>query len=268
MSEMMRLNIRHVTSYDYDGPVPYGLLQLRMTPRPGATQNVIAWKTTVAGGKMQLAFDDQHSNRVELLAFDPGTTALQIISEGVVEVRDAAGVTGLHQGYAPLWLFERPTPRTQSGAKVRALVASISKGLSSLEAMHVLMAAVSDAVRYKIGETDSGTTAEEALTLGQGVCQDHAHVFISAARLMGYPARYVSGYLSSDGDSNAAHAWAEAYLPDLGWVGFDAANSICPDARYVRVATGLDYAEAAPVSGTRHGPAEERLSVNVVVQQQ
>ncbi|ARO14782.1 putative transglutaminase protein [Ketogulonicigenium robustum] len=266
----MRLNIRHVTTYDYDGPVPYGLLQLRMTPRDSQNQRVLSWDSTVEGGRLQLQFDDQHGNGVALLAFDPGTTQLSIISTGVVEVTDAAGVVGPHQGFVPLWLYQHATPRTAIGPRVRALVSGLGRGRPPLDALHALMAAVGETVAYKTGQTDARTTAEEALAIGQGVCQDHAHVFIAAARHMGHPARYVSGYLSTEDGSatEAAHAWAEVYLPDLGWLGFDPANGICPDARYVRVATGLDYAEAAPVSGTRHGPAQEHLSVNVVVQQQ
>jgi len=113
-------------------------------------------------------------------------------------------------------------------------------------------------------------TAEDALEAGHGVCQDHAHSFIACCRYMDIPARYVSGYLMMDDriDQDATHAWAEAYVEGLGWVGFDVSNGISPDTRYVRVATGLDYAEAAPVSGTRFGSAGEALAVQVQVQQQ
>ena len=107
------------------------------------------------------------------------------------------------------------------------------------------------------------------LALGAGVCQDHAHVFISAARLLGHPARYVSGYLMMDDRTHqeATHAWAEVLIEDLGWVGFDVSNGISPDERYVRIATGLDYREAAPISGIRFGTGEERLHVSIQVQQ-
>ena len=95
-------------------------------------------------------------------------------------------------------------------------------------------------------------------------------MFIACARLMGVPARYVSGYLMMDDRvvQDATHAWAEAWLPELGWVGFDISNAISPDTRYVRLATGLDYFEAAPVSGMRFGASGERMSVTVEVQQQ
>jgi transglutaminase-like putative cysteine protease len=132
------------------------------------------------------------------------------------------------------------------------------------------MTAVRDTVVYESGRSHSGTTAEEAVQAGFGVCQDHAHVFIAAARHMGVAARYVSGYLlmAEQEAQGAMHAWAEAFIPGLGWVGFDPPNDICPDMTHVRVATGLDYRDAAPVSGMRFGAGAERLSVTVAVQQQ
>jgi transglutaminase-like putative cysteine protease len=131
------------------------------------------------------------------------------------------------------------------------------------------MATVGVRVRYTPGTTSTETSAEEALKLGAGVCQDHSHVFVSAARTMGFPARYVSGYLMMDGTTvqAASHAWAEAHVQGLGWVAFDAANGISPDERYVRVATGLDYRDAMPVSGIRLGQAQEQLAVTITVEQ-
>jgi transglutaminase-like putative cysteine protease len=136
--------------------------------------------------------------------------------------------------------------------------------------MHELAGAVHAAIRYETGRSDVGWSAEEALAAGHGVCQDHTHAFLACARYLDIPARYVSGYLMMNDrvEQSATHAWAEAHLPDLGWVGFDVSNGISPDTRYVRVATGLDYGDAAPVSGTRYGSGGERLSVVVQVQQQ
>ena len=102
------------------------------------------------------------------------------------------------------------------------------------------------------------------------MCQDHAHIFIGAARALGIPARYVSGYLMMNDriEQEAAHAWAEAQVDGLGWVGFDVSNGISPDPRYVRVATGRDYRDAAPVTGISFGAATEDLHVDVAVEQQ
>jgi len=130
-----------------------------------------------------------------------------------------------------------------------------------------LMDAVRDAIDYRVGETHASTNAAEALEHGFGVCQDHTHVFLAAARRIGIPARYVSGYLriGEEGEHDAGHAWAEAYIDGLGWVGFDVANRICPTEAYVRVASGLDYLDAAPVRGYRRGGGEESLDVRLRV---
>jgi transglutaminase-like putative cysteine protease len=139
-----------------------------------------------------------------------------------------------------------------------------------LDRLHHLMALVRDRVAYEAGTTHAHTTAADALAEGRGVCQDHAHVFISAARVLGTPARYVNGYFVSGGDgpSEAHHAWAEAWVEGLGWVGFDPANAMCPTDRYIRLNTGLDALSAAPVRGLRRGDSEESLDVIVEVAQQ
>jgi transglutaminase-like putative cysteine protease len=124
---------------------------------------------------------------------------------------------------------------------MRELASRFTLGAGAdLEVLHELSHAVHGAVAYEKGHTDAATTGEQALELGRGVCQDHAHVFIGAARLLGVPARYVSGYLLMDTGTaqDAGHAWAEVHVPGLGWVGFDPSNEICPDSRYVRVAVG------------------------------
>ena len=111
---------------------------------------------------------------------------------------------------------------------------------------------MSDAVAYRAGVTTSDTTAAEAFSLGAGVCQDHAQVFIAASRALGIPARYVSGYLLAGEDDALyeTHGWAEACLPDLGWIGFDPSNRVCVTERYLRLASGLDANEAAPIRGS------------------
>jgi transglutaminase-like putative cysteine protease len=267
MRNAMRLSIRHVTTYDYGAPIGWGLGQLRLTPKATRAQRVLSWDVSVEGGRRELCFKDHNRNHVDLVSFEPEATRLVIEARGEVEVDDAAGVHGPHGGFAPLWLFERVTPRTQAGQGCLRIIEALPVEPRVLARLHDLSAAVAEAVTWTEGAGDAGRGAEEALAAGTGVCQDQAHVFIACARAMGIPARYVSGHLLLDGrdEAPASHAWAEAWVPDLGWVGFDVANAMCPDDRYVRVATGLDYAEAAPVSGTRQGAGPERLAVSVEV---
>ena len=265
----MLLTIRHVTRYRFDTPVVYGLQQVRKTPKSSGQQKVLDWSTTVEGGQLEARFEDHHHNVVDLLGLARGASDVAVISEGTVEVEDTHGIVGRHRGPAPLWLYARPTERTRIGSECRRLLREV-QGASDLDRLHGLMALVSGAVRYEIGASQPDWGAEEALAAGRGVCQDHAHVFLACAREMGFPARYVSGYLMLDDreTQDAMHAWAEAHVEGLGWVGFDVSNGISPDIRYVRVATGLDYADAAPVTGTRIGGQGESLSVEIAVAQQ
>jgi len=136
--------------------------------------------------------------------------------------------------------------------------------------MHDLMVTIHKTMTFDTDPTHTGTTAGEALALGRGVCQDYVHIFIAAARAGGFPARYVGGHFHrSDGvvQQEAGHAWAEAFIEDLGWVGFDPTNGICPQESHVRIACGLDYLDAAPVRGAQFSGAGETLTVNVAVSQ-
>tara|TARA_Y100001947_G_C10301049_1_gene287199 strand:+ start:308 stop:1018 length:711 start_codon:yes stop_codon:yes gene_type:complete len=233
---------------------------------------VIDWSTEVTGGTPQLSFDDEYGNHVDLILVDPDATQLTIASEGIVDVEDHAGVLGTHKTFTPLWLYEAATPLTAPGKSLRKL-ATRMKALADeplLSRMHTLSALIAETVTYETGRTDAATTAETALAAGHGVCQDHAHIMIAVARLMGVPARYVSGYLLMDDrtQQDAAHAWAEVWIDGLSWVGFDVSNAICPDDRYVRVAVGRDYRDAAPTHGIRHGTGGEDLSVALKIQSQ
>jgi transglutaminase-like putative cysteine protease len=262
----MRLNISHTTEYAYDEPVPYSLQRLRLTPTDGPTQKVVNWAVTVDGAKIETGYADQFGNRVELVSIEGAGHTIRITASGEVDTLDKAGVFGPHQGFCPLWLFLRETVRTKPGRLVKDLAKGL-KGDSELARMHALMDTIHETVSYTPGATTTETTAEDALAAGTGVCQDHAHVFISSARFSGVPARYVSGYLLMEGAAEqvATHAWAEAHIAGLGWVGFDPANKVCPDDRYVRIASGLCYRDCAPVSGMRIGPAGENLKVSLTV---
>ncbi|WP_299611292.1 transglutaminase family protein [uncultured Tateyamaria sp.] len=266
----MRLKVLHKTHYTYDAPVPYGLQQVRLRPKSRPGQLVEDWQIDVVGGQVEVSFEDEHANSVDLVSFAPGQTEIEITCSGTVDVEDNAGIVGHQGGYVPLWLFRRSTALTKAGPRIRALVNDAPTEGSDLDRLHALSAQILAAVPYSTDQAASDLSAEDVMDAAHGVCQDHAHVFITAARALGYPARYVSGYLMMDDrvDQDASHAWAEAHVENLGWVGFDISNGISPDARYVRVATGLDYRDAAPISGLRYGNAGEDMSVTLQVQQQ
>lgn len=237
-------------------------------PGNNRQQTVLDWSVTIEGGKEELSFTDQHGNHTKTVSMEPGETTIKITASGTVETHDPTGILGKTYGCVPLWSFLQPTKRTAPGKNIRALARTISAD-NQLNDLHALSSKILEQAPYSKGTTYADTEAEEALTLGRGVCQDHAQIFISATRLAGIPARYVSGYLMMNDrvDQDASHAWAEAHIDGLGWVGFDVSNRISPDERYVRIATGTDSKEASPISGIRLGSAAESMIVSVQVQQ-
>lgn len=264
---MTRLSIRHQTTYRWSDPVSYALQQLRLTPKSRSGQEVVEWATHIDGGQVEVEFEDAHANRTQLVSVQSGRSEVTIVAEGLVDIEDQSGVIGKQGGYLPLWIFQRATDLTRRGSGTQALARDVREVEDPLDRLHRLSARIRETIVYETGATEVTMTAEQAVAEGKGVCQDHAHVFVTCARLLDHPARYVSGYLKIDGreEQDATHAWAEAYMDGIGWVGFDVSNGIAPDDRYVRVATGLDYSDAAPISGMRQGPGLETLEVNVTV---
>lgn len=263
----MRIHISHRTIYRFDQPVHYGLQRLRLTPRSGPTQTVVNWDLELTGCGRQLEYNDHFGNPVTLVRTDGDALEVDIEARGLVDTSGTDGVIGPNDGSVPLWFHLRPTELTKPGERIRELAAEVASESDPVTRLHALSGMITDQVEYRLGGTEPSTPAEEALKSSQGVCQDHAHIFVAAARVLDVPARYVSGYMVlDDGQSSpASHAWAEAHVSGLGWVGFDVSNSISPDDRYVRVAVGRDYREAAPLVGTRYGSGGESLEVRLEV---
>jgi len=266
----MRLAIDHTTHYHFAGPVSHGLQRLRLTPGSCNGQTVAEWSLELEGARPEVTYVDAHANHVTLIALDPAAQAVSIRCRGIVDTYETSGVFGRHTGYLPLWHFLEQTDLTRPGPKLRTLLASLPAADDQLATLHELSTLVASSIVYEGGHTDVTTNSEAAIAAGHGVCQDQAHVFIAAARVLGIPARYVSGYLLMNDrvEQDAGHAWAEAHVEGLGWVGFDIANAICPDARYVRLASGRDYKEAAPVTGLRYGAPGESMHVTLAVEAQ
>jgi len=265
----MKLHITHKTDYAYSAPVGYALQKVRLRPLSSPWQTVLDWTVAVSGGIIEAGYSDHFRNHVDLCSIEPDGQSLSISAFGTVETLTTSGIFGPTREPAPLWLFLQQTPSTQAGESVKELASALMHSANPLDGLHALSAAVLAAVPYELGVTSAGTTAEGALAIGAGVCQDHAQIFISAARCAGIPARYVSGYLMMNEtvDQDASHAWAEAHVDGLGWVGFDVSNGYSPDERYVRIAIGRDAADASPVKGLRLGSADESLIVSLQVQQ-
>jgi transglutaminase-like putative cysteine protease len=265
----MRLRIQHTTTYRYE-PAATGVIQiLRLTPGSHDGQYVAEWQIDVSTDSRLDMHEDAFGNVTHVMTHG-AIENLTITVGGLIETHDTGGVLrGTDERFPPS-LFLRPTALTAVNPAMENFARELRAESEddALGFLHSLMTQVSEHMTFDEDPTNTGTSAIEAFALKRGVCQDYAHIFIACARSGGVPARFVSGhFLRSDGMVNqqAGHAWAEAHVPNLGWVGFDPANCICTTEAHARIAIGLDYLGAAPVRGTRYGGGNETLTVSVKV---
>lgn len=268
----MRVAVRHHTRYSYGSPAKFVLQLLRMTPRNHDGQTVKSWRIVPNCDAILKGGEDPFGNLTHTLSLAGPISEIEIDVEGVVETEDRHGVVrGTFEKF-PNELYLRETPLTFVDAALKEFAADTvaeARG-EPLDMLHCLLVGIFSTVRFDTVPTQTTTTAAEAFALKRGVCQDLTHIFIACARHLGIPARYVGGHMfRNDGvvSQEAGHAWVEAYVQGLGWVGFDPTNGICPTEAHVRVAVGLDYLGAAPVRGARQGGADEKLSVAVEINQ-
>ena len=268
----MRIRISHSTTYGYETP-PTGVTQLlRKTPRDHDGQHVLAWRIDISEDCLLYQHEDAFGNITHYFTADGPLTKLTVEVDGEVDTQDTDGVVrGAIERFPPQ-LYLRETPLTQPDPAIVkfAQTTRAAGDRDSLVLLHDLMVALNREIAFDTDPTHAATTAAQAFTLRRGVCQDITHIFVAAARALGVPARYIGGHFHrADGvtTQEAGHAWAEAFVENLGWVGFDPTNGICTSESHVRVAVGLDYLGAAPVRGTRFGGSGETLTVAVRVDQ-
>jgi transglutaminase-like putative cysteine protease len=264
----MRIRIRHETTYRYRTPAKSAIQQLRLTPRNYDGQHVTSWRIDVDRDCRLLHSEDAFGNIVHRFTVEGPFESITTTVEGDITTFDTVGVaSGALERFPPA-LYLRQTPLTAPTAAIADFARSTTASeRGSLASLHALLAALHDKMTFDTDATHAATTAAEAFEHGRGVCQDFAHLFIACARTIGAPARYVSGYyLRSDSEEQVAgHAWAEAFVEDLGWVGFDPAHGASPGERHVRVAIALDYLSAAPIRGAHTGGGAETMEVRVRV---
>lgn len=266
----MRIRISQETSYAYE-PAARSVIQvLRMTPRSFEAQYVMRWRIATDIDCTLRQSEDSLGNIVHSFSLPGPIEHIGVTAEGEVETFNSVGVVRGSVEPLPPEIYLRGAPLAEANGILREFAEDAAGGKrEALERLHPLMAAIHQAMSFAPAPSLPTTTAAEAFALRSGVGRDFAHVFIACSRWLGIPARYVSGYLvQADAASpDAPHAWAESYVPDLGWVAFDAANDTCTDERYVRVAIGFDYQSAAPVRGARAGFGGETLSVSLKIGQ-
>ena len=269
----MRLHITHSTRYCYRRPATGAIQILRLTPRNHDGQYIAHWRIDVSRDCWLHQHEDAFGNITHAFTTDGPIQELAVTAEGEVETRDTEGIIRGSVERFPPGLYLRQTALTSVDENIANFAAACREQSTEedrLALLHALLDRLNERMTYDTDPTHAGTTAIEAFALKRGVCQDLTHIFIAAARHLAIPARYVGGYFHrADGvtDQEAGHAWAEAFIPELGWVAFDAANGICGTDAHVRVAIGLDYLGAAPLRGTRYGGEGEELAVKVTVRE-
>lgn len=267
----MRILVSHHTLYRYEQPANGVIQVLRLTPRHHEGQYVVRWRLDLSHDGRLEQREDAFGNIVHAFTLVGPIEEVGVHVEGEVETQDTAGIVrGAVERFPPSF-YLRTTPLTHADVAIAAFAAEVAKAESgTLDRLHRLLWTLHREIGFDTDPTHVHTTAAQAFALKRGVCQDLTHIFLACARLLQIPARYVGGHMyRNDGvvEQAAGHAWAEAFVPDLGWVGFDPANGISMTDAHVRVAIGLDYLGAAPVRGARYGGNNEKLDVTVRVDQ-
>lgn len=259
----MKLTINHETCYRYDAPVRGSTQYLRLTPRTTPRQRVVEWRIEAPAKPMQT--EDGYGNVLHVLTLDKPIHEIRIRAVGVVAT--TPGTEEIEVSTLSPLVFTRTTAVTSPDEALVHLAESHRRRAGTLSGLRELAAAVLRKMPFKPGETHVASSAADAFAVGSGVCQDHTHVFIACCRVLGIPARYVSGYVYSPGHAEshvASHAWAEAWVVDR-WRSFDISNNCPAGETHVKLAIGADYFDASPIRGTRFGGGAETMTTAAYV---
>ena len=278
-------SVRHLTKFVYSGPVSESVSEVRMFPRNDSNQRCLNFTLSVSPRCRVFSYRDHLANHVHHFDIPGQQEQLVIVSESLVEVQPLSAIPSFLAPDAwkdldnliaegDYWemllpsVFANPTPAlVELAAKL-----GVVRRDDPLMLLHELNAKLYDYFAYVPRSTSVDSPIDEALMSREGVCQDFAHIMIALVRGLGIPCRYVSGYLhhrKQDHDRSthdATHAWVEAFLPHLGWVGFDPTNHLIAGDRHIRTALGRDYADVPPSKGIFRGRANSQLFVAVHVE--
>ena len=280
----MRYTVRHITRFTYETPITESVMEARMQPRSDGFQRCLRFALTTTPQARVMTYPDHDGNAVHHFDIPVRHSRLVVTAEALVEsmprepIPDTLGEGGwdaIDALEASGEWFEHLAPGTfaQPTAALAAFAREIDLGRQEdpLQALRRLMGEMSRRLEYRPASTRVDSPIDEALTARCGVCQDFAHIFIALARQLGIPSRYVSGYLFPSSASevrtadHATHAWAECYLPGLGWAGFDPTNNEEAGEGHIRVAIGRDYADVPPTRGVYKGVSAVKTELAVAV---
>jgi transglutaminase-like putative cysteine protease len=274
----MRLRIAHSSVFRYDPPATGVIQVLRLTPRNTEGQYIAGWRIEVTPDVRLAARDDAFGNITHVFTASGPLDELSVEVEGQAETHNTDGIVRGTVELFPPSLYLRDTALTQADAAIRDFARTVraAAGGNILAELHGLL----DRLHEDMGHDETAREHTErpteamhgakAFSLKHGTARDLTHIFIGAAHSLGIPTRFVSGY-ARGADAGAVHdrihSWAEAMVPDLGWIGFDPANGFCPTDGHIRVAVGLDALGALPMRGTRLGTGGETLAISIKVDQ-
>lgn len=284
MSGELQYLVRHTSRFAYSTPISESMMEVRMQPRSDGRQRCLRFELTTQPRARVFAYQDSLGNVVHHFDIPSRHSRLWVTADAVVEMApalpapeslpdsawndlDEIAATGER------WHSLRPSHFARETLLLVELAEELKlrRDVDPLTLMRRLNYALFHTFTYAQSETKVDSPIDVALKARAGVCQDLSHIMIALARRIGIPCRYVSGYLSTSTESNdrsaegATHAWAEAYLPTLGWVGFDPTNDVLAAERHIRVAVGRDYADVPPTRGVFRGEVQSALSVRVTV---
>ena len=280
----MFYSIRHITRFVYTAPVTESMTEVRMQPRAEGGQRCLKFELHTQPRARILGYRDHMGNIVHHFDIPGKHSQLKITAESTVEIAaapplpesldagaweamDAINLSAAYWDYlAPSQYAFKTELLAELGRELR-----VERRGDPLSLLREINAAIYESFDYKPQSTSVDSPIDDALRMRVGVCQDYAHIMIALARELRIPCRYVSGYLFHEGNGHdrsaagASHAWVEAYLPELGWVGFDPTNNLIAGERHIRTAIGRDYADVPPTRGVFKGLAQSELSVGVQV---
>ncbi len=280
----MYYSVRHYTKFRYMHPVSESIMEVRMHPRTEGVQRCLTFHLSVSPRCRVFGYRDYLGNNIHHFDIPGQHKQLVIVAESLVDMQphpllpealqpsawaemDAiCRVDDLSELLLPSELCE-PTPLVREFARELKL----NRDEDPLTLLRRLNRQLYDAFDYAPMTTHIDTPMDEVIRTKKGVCQDFAHIMIALVRGLGIPCRYVSGFLyrgAHDHDrssEDATHAWVEALLPELGWVGFDPTNDLIAGDRHIRTAVGRDYTDVPPTRGLYRGATSSELLVGVRV---
>lgn len=263
----MKLEIVHSTRYHYTGPIAETVMEVRLRPMDGNGQRCLDFALELTHGVKAKTYVDGFGNHVHYFNLVRPHSGLNVVSRSTVETGLAPDASAGEDLVEDFLRFRSPVKDVEGVRELarRHAIGDPSSPENVESALDGLTETISREFTYDRSVTNVYSAVDDVLEVRGGVCQDFAHLFIAAARAMNVPARYVSGYIHSPGDreSTASHAWAEAWVPGRGWIGFDATHPVRTTPHHVRLAVGRDYTDAAPTRGVYVGSAGSDMTISV-----